>query len=310
MGIKDGLERKQREQNEQQQILELLSDLHDRLDGIERNQREVVSATNASTQSIIRIWNELEELRQQKRPQSSSGAFANVSREKTLTILGETQKEILEVLRGSKIVKLPDGSTLTASDASAHNLMQSLTKQMKGLMEADSKLADEVRRKGAVNIDYEKLATYIVPRLDVQIRAHEKAAQEALVDASAPMLADLERSRSALWDAGIQVTAQIRRAGEQVEGLRALVTWRMAGQIGAALLPLALVTFVVFGMAQTVWAAFGLQPILHTLWGWFSEASEWYWKIAIAGSAFVVLAGFGWFTLRLGETLHRSYRGY
>lgn len=59
-----------------------------------------------------------------------------------------------------------------------------------------------------------------------------------------------------------------------------------------------------------VWAAFGLQPILQTLWGWFIAAPEWYWKLAIAGGAFGVLGAFGWLTWWVGKKLFRGYRGW
>jgi hypothetical protein len=124
------------------------------------------------------------------------------------------------------------------------------------------------------------------------------------------MLAELEKSRAVLSETGTQVSEQVRRAGEQVAQLRGAVTWRTVGQISGALLPLAIAVGVVFGAAQTVWAAFGLQPILQTLWAWFLSTQEWYWKLAIAGSAFVVLAGFGWLTWKIGKKLHESYRRY
>lgn len=106
-------------------------------------------------------------------------------------------------------------------------------------------------------------------------------------------MAELDRGRTALSEAGTPVSKQVRRAGTQVEQLRGAVTWRTVGQISAALLPLAIAVAAVFGAAQIVWAAFGLQPILQTIWGWFLSAQPWYWKLSIAGTAFAVVTGFG-----------------
>ncbi|QDW28598.1 hypothetical protein FFF93_001455 [Arthrobacter sp. KBS0702] len=167
-----------------------------------------------------------------------------------------------------------------------------------------------MHRQGTVNIDHDKLARYLIPGLGEQLLAHEQAVQTAIAEANVPMLAELERSRIALNEAGTQVSDQVRRAGEHVAQLGGAVTWRIVGQISAALLPLAIAVWVVFGTAQTVWAAFGLQPILQTLWGWFLSAQEWYWKLSIAGTAFIVLMGFGWLTWKLGKRLHEWYRGY
>ncbi|TDK25834.1 hypothetical protein E2F48_11460 [Arthrobacter crusticola] len=38
------------------------------------------------------------------------------------------------------------------------------------------------------------------------------------------------------------------------------------------------------------------------------NAPEWYWKLAIAGGAFVALAVVGWLLWRLGKKLYVSYR--
>ena len=312
MGIRDRLELQQREENEQQQILEVLSDLHGRLDGIETNQREVVSTTNASTQSIIRIWTELEQMRQLMQPRTHSGASVNESFGKTLTTVANTQKEILEVLSEARSVKLklPGGSTITDSDQSAHALMRTMTEQMKGLTETDSKLADEIHRRGTVNINYEKLAAHLMPRLSEELRAQERAIQAAWADAAAPVLAELKTSRAAISETGAQINAEVKRVDDQVGKLRGTVIWHTVGQTVAALLPFALATSVVFGLAQTLWAAFGLHPILQTIWGRFLTAEPWYWKLLIAGGAFAILAVLGGLTYWVGKKLHQFYKGY
>ena len=174
----------------------------------------------------------------------------------------------------------------------------------------NSKLADEIHRKGTVNIDHEKLAAHLTPRLSDELAVREKAIQTAWVDATARVLEGLENSHAALSATGVRVTSEVKRAGDQVGKLRRTVTWHTVGQIGATFLPFALVTGVVFGMAQTLWAAFGLQPILQTVWGYFVEAQEWYWKITIAASTFLMLAAFSWLIVRLGKNLHEWYRDY
>lgn len=310
MGIMDKLEMQQREQSEVQQTSEILSELLDRLEGIEKNQRAVVKASNETTQNMSRVWVELEQMQQQMQQREPCDASANDLHEKTLTKLAMTQIEILELLGSSKSVSLPDGSAVTVADVSAHGLMLKVRDRISVLETTNSRLADEVGRKRSVIIDHEKLAGHLVPRLEKQLKVHEQAAQTAFTEASAPMLAELERGRTELSDAGARIHLQMRKAGEQVEKLGGVVSWRMVGQVSMALLPLALVTFVVFGMAQTIWAAFGLQPIMQTVWGGFQGASEWYWKLAIAGGAFVVLVAFFWLLLRLGKKLHDWYRGY
>jgi hypothetical protein len=197
-----------------------------------------------------------------------------------------------------------------AADMSAHALMRKVSGQIETLETTNSRLADAVHRQRVINVDHDKLAKYLVPGLNEQLLAHEHAVEAAFAEANVPMLAELEKSRTALSQAGTQVTEQVRRAGEHVAHLGGAVTWRTVGQMTGALLPLAIAVAVVFGAAQTLWAAFGLQPILQTLWTWFLSAQEWYWKLGIAGTAFVVLAGFGWLTWKLGKKLHEAYRGY
>ncbi|POH73466.1 hypothetical protein [Arthrobacter glacialis] len=171
-------------------------------------------------------------------------------------------------------------------------------------------LAKEAKRVGTVSVNYEKLAGILTPQLAVQLSAHDQALQAAFVQASAPMLAELEKGRTALNDAGAVVTMQVTRASEQIEKLGGVVTWRMVGQIATVLLPLALAMFMVFGVTQTIWVALGFQPILQTIWGWFLSASQWYWKLAIAGGAGVVLAAFGCLTWWIGKKLGGSYSSY
>jgi hypothetical protein len=312
MGIKDTLEEQQQHQqhNEQQLTSETLSSLLDRLDGIEKSQREIVTSFNSVAHSFISTWEGLEQTQRLMQQLYNYNVSANDSHGKTLTRLATTQSEILELLAGSKAVKLPDGSTVRAADVSAHALMQKVSAQITALETTNSRLVDAAHGQRAVNIDHEKLAKYLAPRLGGQLLAHERSVLTAFAEANAPMLAELERSRIALNEAGTQVSDQVRRAGEQVAQLRGTVTWRTVGQISAALIPLAIAVWTVFGTAQTVWTAFGFQPILQTLWGWFLNAQEWYWKLSIAGTAFVVLAGFGWLTWKLGRKLQEFFRRY
>lgn len=308
MGIMDTLREQQQEFPEQQPISEILSALLVRLDGIETNQHQVVKASNEATQSVSRVWVELEQM--QRLLQSPPAASGNDSHGKTLTTLANTQKDILELLGHTKRVVLPDGTAVRASDLSAHTLMQKVTAGMESLMTTSSRLADAVSGKRAVNIDYEKLAGYLVPRLDVQLATHERSLRAAMAETNVPMHEELEKSRTALSETGTLVTTQVRRSVEQVEKLREVVMWRTIGRVATALMPHALAVFVVFGTAQTLWAAFGLQPIVQTVWGAFLAAQEWYWKLVIAGGSFVALAAFGWLTWRLGTKLHGWYKDY
>ena len=306
----DRLEQQHREESEQQQTLELLSDLHGRLDGIETNQKEVVSTTNASTQSIIGIWRELEQLRQLMPQLPRSGESVKASSLEMLATLGNTQQEILGLLSRTKTVTLPSGASVTAADLSGHALMQNVSAEIRGLTEVNSRLADELHRKRGVNIDYEKLAPYMLPKLTDQLIAQTAAMQAAWAASAAPVLSEMKTTQASLHEVGAEVSLQIRHAREQVGKLRGTVTWHTVGQFGAALLPFALVAFVSFGVAQTLWAAFGLQPILQTVWGWFSDSAEWQGKLAIAGGAFACLGVYGWLTWLLGGKLYRFYRGY
>lgn len=311
MGIMETLNQQHHDQNHEQQLTsETLSSLLDRLEGIEKNQREIVNSFSSVAQSFISTWEGLEQTQRLMQQLNNSNVSANDSHAKTLTTLATTMSEMLELLASSKVVKLPDGSTLRAADVSAHALTQNISVKITALETTNSRLADALHRQRTVNIDYEKLVGYLVPRLGAQLLEHEHAVKTAFAESSVPMLAELEKSRTALSGAGTQVSEQVRRAGEQVDQLRGAVTWRTVGQISAALLPLAIAVWVVFGAAQTLWAAFGFQPILQTVWGWFLSAHEWYWKLAIAGTAFAVLAGFGWLTWQLGKKLHESFRRY
>lgn len=311
MTIKDKLEEQQHQHlNEQQLTSETLNSFLDRLHGIEKSQREIVTSFNSMAHSFISTWEGLEQMQRLMQQLYNYNVSANDSHGKTLTTVATTMGEMLELLASSKTVKLPDGSMVRATDVSAHALMQKVSAQISALETTNSRLADAAHGQRAVNIDHEKLAKYLVPGLGGQLLAHERSVQTAFAEASLPMLAELGRGRTALNEAGTQVSDQVRRAGEQVAQLRGTVTWRTVGQISAALLPLAVAVWVVFGTAQTVWAAFGLQPILQTLWGWFASAHEWYWKVAIAGTAFAVLTGFGWLIRAFGKWLYAWYRRY
>lgn len=310
MGIKEKFKEQQQEQYEQQQTSETLISLLDRLEGIENNQRQIVTSFSSVAHNLISTWEGVEQTQRLMQQLNNSNVSENDSHAKTLTTIATTMSEMLELLASSKAVQLPDGMTVRAADMSAHVLMQKVSAQIKALGTTNLKLADAVHRQRAVNIDHEKLSKYLIPGLGEQLREHERSVQDALAGASVPMLAELERSRTELNEAGKQVSEHVRRAGEQVDRLRGAVTWRTVGQISAALLPLAIALSMVFGTAQTVWAAFGLQPILHTLWVWFLGADEWYWKLAIAGIALAVLTGFGWLTRFLGRWLHAWYRRY
>jgi len=311
MAIKDKLEEQQHQHyNEQQLTSETLVALLDRLDGIEKNQREIVTSFNSVAQNFLSTWEGMEQMQRLMLQLNNSNVSANDSHGKTLTTVATTMSEMLELLASSRVIKLPDGSTVRAADLSAHALLQEVSAQIKAFGTTNLKLADAVHRQRTVNIDHDKLGKYLVPRLGEQLLSHERSVQAAFAAVSAPMMAELEESRTALSEAGAQISGQIRQAGEQVARLRGAVTWRTVGQISAALLPLAIAVSVVFGTAQTVWAAFGFQPILQTLWGWFLSAQEWYWKLSIAGTAFVVVAGSGWLTWKLGKRLQDDFRTY
>lgn len=310
MSIMESLNQQHEQNNEQQLTSEMLSSLLARLNGIEKSQREVVTSLNSMAHSFIGTWEGLEQTQRLMQQLNNSNVSANDSHGKTLTTLATTQSELLELLASSKALKLPDGSTVRAADVAAHTLMRKVSAQIAALETTNSRLADTVHRQRAVNIDHDKLAKYLVPGLGKQLLAHEHAVQAAFAEATFPVLAELETSRTALSEAGTQVSEQVRRAGEQVIQLRGAVTWRTVGQISAALLPLTISVGVVFGAAQTLWAAFGLRPIIQTLWQWFLSAQEWYWKLAIAGTVFAVLSGFGWLTLTLGRKLQEFFRRY
>ncbi|KQN88986.1 hypothetical protein ASE96_05000 [Arthrobacter sp. Leaf69] len=296
--------------NEQQLTSAMLSSLLDRLDAIEKSQREVVTSISSVAQNFLSTWEGMEQTQRLTQQLYNYNVSASDSHGKTLTTLATTQSEMLELMASSRVVKLPDGSTVRAGGVSAHALTQDMAVQIKAFGTTNLKLAEAVRRQRTVSVDHDKLAKYLVPELGKQLLAHEHAMQTAFADVSRPMLAELEESRAALNEAGAQVSEQVRRAGEQVAQLRGTVTWRTLGQISAALLPLAIAVSMVFGTAQTVWAAFGLQPILYTFWIWFLDAHEWYWRLAIAGTAFAVLIGFGWLTVMVGRKLHEFFRGY
>lgn len=310
MSIMESLNQQQELENEQQLTSAMLSSLLDRLDAIEKSQQQLVSSFSSVAQNLLSTWEGMEQTQRLTQQLYNYNVSANDSYGKTLTTLATTQSEMLALLASSGGVKLLDASKVWAGDVSVLAPTQDISVQIKALGTTNLKLAEAVRRQRTVSIDHEKLAGYLVPQLSERLLVHEHAMQTAFADASRPMLAQLEESRAALNEAGEQVSEQVRRAGGHVAQLRGTVTWRTVGQISAALLPLAIAVSMVFGTAQTVWAAFGLQPILHTFWMWFLDAHEWYWRLAIAGTAFAVLTGFGWLTVIVGRKLHEFFKGY
>ncbi|WP_167149427.1 SNARE domain-containing protein [Actinomyces sp. ZJ308] len=197
-------------------------------------------------------------------------------------------------------------------------MTQGINNQLKTMVSSCDHLAKEVRQRGTVRINTDKLTQHCVGVLDKRLALAVEGPLRRLEE----RLDDLERRVSSLGAKEVsravgeveRVTAKIdelmeamRDAELRIDRLSARVTWVSAGRMCLALLPLAVVLLVVGGLTLGAFHALGVGPILGWAWASFAAAQAWWAKALIALGTLSCVAVFIWLVGRASRWIADEY---
>lgn len=179
---------------------------------------------------------------------------------------------------------------------------------------ASTELAEAVKRRGRIVIDPDRLAAHAVEVLDARLaKAVDERFSELESRVAVLGTAQTEKASESVGravDAAHDVERAVGSAERRVEKLSARVTWVVAGRMGLALIPLAVVLLVLGGLTTGAFHALGIGPLLGWAWGSFAQADLWWQKALIALGALSGATGFGWLVWAGGLWLTDKYRGW
>ena len=181
-------------------------------------------------------------------------------------------------------------------------------------------LAKEVRQRGTVRINTDKLTQHCLDVLDrrlaVAVEGPLQSVEHRLdgLEGRVSSLGAKEISRAVgeverLTTKTDELTEAMRDAELRIDRLSARVTWVSAGRMCLALLPLAVVLLVVGSLTMGAFHALGMGPLLGWAWASFAAAQAWWAKALIALGTLSCVAAFAWLvwwiSLRLADEYAR-----
>jgi len=242
---------------------------------------------------------------------------------KTLSELGETVSD-------KRVLKLSDGSEVSASELQAY----SMTKQIKAEMKKTTTALDDLRRETVlaleklektvgngrtVRVDMSKLSEYAVKVLDARLaEAVKEPVQriESTLDGYEQRVANIGTQKTAeaaqkvdtVIDKANKAVASLERNESRLEALEGRIPWTAVGKVAIAVLPLfaslLLVGSLVWGFGSMV----GIGPLFGWAWASFTAASLWWQKALIAAATLGGAALFIWVVLRVSRWIYEELR--
>ena len=249
---------------------------------------------------------------------------------KTLNEPSETLSELGETVSDKRVLKLNDGSEVSASELQAY----SMTKQIKAEMKKTTTALDDLRRETVlaleklektvgngrtVRVDMSKLSEYAVKVLDARLaEAVKEPVQriESTLDGYEQRVANIGTQKTAeaaqkvdtVIDKANKAVASLERNESRLEALEGRIPWTAVGKVAIAVLPLFASLLLVGGLVWGVGSMFGIGPLFGWAWGLFTAASLWWQKMLIAAATLGGAALFIWVVLRVSRWVYEELR--
>ena len=238
---------------------------------------------------------------------------------KTLNEQSETLSELGKTVSDKRILKLSDGSSVSASELQAHSMMKQIKEQMTETTTALGELKKTVGNGRTVRVDMSKLSEYAVGVLDERLSvAVEERIQriESILDGYEQRVADIGAQKVAetaqkvdtVIDKANKAVASLERNERHLESLEGRIPWTAVGRVAIAVLPLFASLLLVGGLVWGVMSMFGIGPLFGWAWGAFAAASLWWQKALIAAATLGGAALFIWVVLRVSRWVYEELR--
>ena len=238
---------------------------------------------------------------------------------KTLNEQSETLSELGETVSDKRVLKLSDGSEVSASELQAHSMMKQIKEKMTETTTALGELKKTVGNGRTVRVDMSKLSEYAVGVLDERLSvAVEERVQriestldgyeQRVVDIGAQKVAETAQKVAEVSDKANKVFASLERNERRLEDLEGRIPWTTVGKVAIAVLPLFASLLLVGGLVWGVMSMVGIGPLFGWAWASFAAASLWWQKALIAAATLGGAALFIWVVLRVSRWVYEELR--
>lgn len=310
---------------QEQQALEMLASLMSRLDAVEAQERELTKANNAMSgfikamdEALTAAIKQVKELISQQHEQPSQTQLDDETKNR-LNEIEKTLDAVAKQLSDKRVVKLSDGSSVSASDLQAFSMTKQISSDLTKTTSALGELKKTVGNGRTVRVDMSKLSEYAVGVLDERLSvAVEERVQriESILDGYEQRVADIGAQKVAeaaqkvdtVIDKANKAVASLERNESRLEALEGRIPWTTVGKVAIAVLPLFASLLLVGGLVWGFGSMVGIGPLFGWAWGAFTEASLWWQKALIAAATLGGAALFIWVVLRVSRWVYEELR--
>lgn len=310
---------------QEQQALEMLASLMSRLDAVEDQERELTKANNATSgflkamdEALTAAIKQVKELISQQHEQPSQTQLDDETKNR-LNEIEKTLDAVAKQLSDKRVVKLSDGSSVSASDLQAFSMMKQISSDLTKTTSALGELKKTVGNGRTVRVDMSKLSEYAVGVLDERLSvAVEERVQriESILDGYEQRVADIGAQKVAeaaqkvdtVIDKANKAVASLERNESRLEALEGRIPWTTVGKVAIAVLPLFASLLLVGGLVWGFGSMVGIGPLFGWAWGAFTAASLWWQKALIAAATLGGAALFIWVVLRVSRWVYEELR--
>ena len=310
---------------QEQQALETLASLRSRLDAVEDQERELTKANNATSgflkamdEALTAAIKQVKELISQQHEQPSQTQLDDETKNR-LSEIEKTLAAVAKQLSDKRVVKLSDGSSVSASDLQAFSMTKQISSDLTKTTSALGELKKIVGNGRTVRVDMSKLSEYAVGVLDERLSvAVEERVQriESILDGYEQRVADIGAQKVAeaaqkvdtVIDKANKAVASLERNESRLEALEGRIPWTTVGKVAIAVLPLFASLLLVGGLVWGFGSMVGIGPLFGWAWGAFTAASLWWQKALIAAATLGGAALFIWVVLRVSRWVYEELR--
>lgn len=292
--------------------------LMSRLEDVEEQTRQLTNAVN-KVSGFLKAMDEAQSAEIKRLSRSISQQHEQPSQtqldDETKNRLSEIEKTlsaIAEQLSDKRVVKLSDGSSVSASELQAHSMMKQLSSDLKETTSTLGKLTAQVKAKSHVSLNDEKVAEVMSRR----VTQHFDHAVQEPVDGLRSDLQGLREEMSTLGterlsevqEAVEESLCELREARRNIEAIERRVTFVGISRLALAVLPLFASLLLVGGLVWGFGSMVGIGPLFGWAWGAFTAASLWWQKALIAAATLGGAALFIWVVLRVSRWVYEELR--
>ena len=310
---------------QEQQALEMLASLMSRLDAVEAQERELTKANNAMSgflkamdEALTAAIKQVKELISQQHEQPSQTQLDDETKNR-LNEIEKTLDAVAKQLSDKRVVKLSDGSSVSASDLQAFSMMKQISSDLTKTTSALGELKKTVGNGRTVRVDMSKLSEYAVGVLDERLSvAVEERVQriestldgyeQRVADIGAQKVAEAAQKVDTVIDKANKAVASLERNESRLEALEGRIPWTTVGKVAIAVLPLFASLLLVGGLVWGFGSMVGIGPLFGWAWGAFTAASLWWQKALIAAATLGGAALFIWVVLRVSRWVYEELR--